>query len=46
MRYPLLAAVLLLTSSAPADEPIIEPGAKLKVEAAGGVGGEGPAWDP
>jgi gluconolactonase len=45
MRYPLLAA-LLLGSAAPADEPIFEPGAKLKVEAAGGVGGEGPAWDP
>ena len=46
MRYPLLAALLLSASPAPADEPIFEPGAKLKVEAAGGVGGEGPAWDP
>src|SRR5207253_3601468 len=29
-----------------ADEPIFEPGAKLKVEAARGSAGEGPAWDP
>jgi gluconolactonase len=29
-----------------AEEPIFEPGARLKVEAAGGVGGEGPAWHP
>jgi gluconolactonase len=29
-----------------ADEPIFEPGATLKVEAEGGVGGEGPAWHP
>lgn len=29
-----------------ADEPIFEPGAKLKVEAAKGSAGEGPAWDP
>src|SRR5438552_17777874 len=29
-----------------ADEPIFEPGAMLKVEAEGGVGGEGPAWHP
>jgi gluconolactonase len=46
VRYPLLAAVLLLASPAFADEPIFEPGGKLKVEAEGGVGGEGPAWDP
>src|SRR5581483_2510073 len=29
-----------------ARDPIFEPGAKLKVEAAGGTGGEGPAWHP
>src|SRR5436309_2440350 len=29
-----------------ADETIFASGAKLKVEAYGGVGGEGPAWDP
>jgi gluconolactonase len=29
-----------------ADEPLFEPGAKLKVESAGGSGGEGPAWHP
>jgi prolyl oligopeptidase len=28
------------------EEAIFEPGAKLKVEAGGGVGGEGPAWHP
>jgi gluconolactonase len=34
------------TRVAAAEEPIFESGAKLKVEAAGGVGGEGPAWHP
>lgn len=29
-----------------AAEPIFEPGAKLKVEAGQGAGGEGPAWHP
>src|SRR5438552_9311984 len=29
-----------------ADEDIFAPGATLKVEAEGGVGGEGPAWHP
>jgi gluconolactonase len=39
--------VLALAVAAPAaDEPIFEPGAALKVEAEGGVGGEGPAWHP
>ena len=43
-----LAAILclLIPVPAPADEAIFEPGAKLKVEAAGGAGGEGPAWHP
>lgn len=36
----------LLCSRVTAGEPIFEPGAKLKVEAAKGSGGEGPAWDP
>jgi gluconolactonase len=39
--------VLSLTASgAFAQEPIFAPGAALKVEAEGGVGGEGPAWHP
>ncbi len=47
----LLAASLCLAVAAPAwaadkDEPIFEPGAKLKVEVANGSGGEGPAWHP
>lgn len=37
---------LLLAGAAVADEPVFERGATLKVEAAGGVGGEGPAWHP
>src|SRR5262245_39055283 len=32
--------------SSRADEPIFDAGAKLKVEAEGGAGGEGPAWHP
>ncbi len=49
MRCLLLAAgsVLLLAPPArPAEEAIFAPGAKLKVEAEGGAGGEGPAWHP
>ena len=42
---PLVLAVTLSPAAA-ADEPIFEPGAKLKVEAAAGSAGEGPAWDP
>ncbi len=41
---PALAAVSLAAGAA--DEPIFEPGAKLKVEVADGSGGEGPAWHP
>lgn len=41
-----LAALILFTSSLHADEPIFEPGAKLKIEAQDGAGGEGPAWHP
>jgi gluconolactonase len=47
MRF--LAGLLLcaaLVPSARAQEAIFEPGAKLRVEAAGGAGGEGPAWHP
>ena len=38
--------ISVFASSVLAGEPIFEPGAKLKVEAANGSGGEGPAWDP
>src|SRR5262245_19145037 len=41
-----LCLLLLAPSFAAADEPIFASGAKLKVEAGGGSGGEGPAWDP
>src|SRR5438270_6700050 len=49
MRF--LASLLFCTTlafapRAAAQEPIFAPGAKLKVEAEGGVGGEGPAWHP
>jgi sugar lactone lactonase YvrE len=48
MRISTGAVVCLLCSLArlPAAEEIFAPGAKLKVEAEGGVGGEGPAWHP
>src|SRR5437764_14859676 len=36
----------LLARTATAEEPVFAPGARLKVEAGGGVGGEGPAWHP
>jgi gluconolactonase len=38
--------LLLVAPVAAAEEPIFAPGAKLKAEAGGGAGGEGPAWDP
>lgn len=41
----LLSFVALSTELSAAD-PIFEPGAKLKVEAGEGAGGEGPAWHP
>lgn len=41
-----LALLLLLASPTFAAEPIFEPNAKLKVEAEGDSGGEGPAWHP
>jgi gluconolactonase len=48
MRSPLWVAICLLIPAALAagDEPIFEPGAKLKAEAGDGAGGEGPAWHP
>jgi gluconolactonase len=48
VRFLLAAAVLGLVAcrTPAADGPVFEPGAVLKVEAGGGVGGEGPAWDP
>ncbi len=43
----LLGSLLLSLPARPAeDEAIFAPGAKLKVEAEGGAGGEGPAWHP
>jgi gluconolactonase len=43
----LLGSLLLSLPARPAEEEaIFAPGAKLKVEAEGGAGGEGPAWHP
>ncbi len=41
-----LSLLVLFSSTALAEEPIFEPNAKLKVEAEGESGGEGPAWHP
>jgi gluconolactonase len=47
MRCVVLLCALALTGSpSRAEEPIFAPGAVLKVEAANGSGGEGPAWHP
>jgi gluconolactonase len=46
MRVITLLALLVLALAAGTEEAIFAPGAKLKVEAAGGAGGEGPAWHP
>ncbi|MFO0808185.1 MAG: SMP-30/gluconolactonase/LRE family protein [Gemmataceae bacterium] len=46
MRATGIAAALAFAATACAQEPIFEPGAILKVEAANGSGGEGPAWHP
>lgn len=45
---PLLAclATALLSGCAAGGESVFGPGAKLKVEAGNGAGGEGPAWHP
>jgi gluconolactonase len=37
---------LFTASTSAADDEIFEPSAQLKVEAAGGAGGEGPTWHP
>ena len=42
----LAASLMLVCTSARGGEPIFAPGAKLKIEAEAGSGGEGPAWDP
>lgn len=41
-----LLGVVVLSAELPAADQIGEPGAKLKVEADQGAGGEGPAWHP
>jgi gluconolactonase len=46
MRLSLLIALIVITQAHGGDNGIFAPDAKLKVEAAGGSGGEGPAWDP
>src|SRR4051794_33341598 len=46
MRFLLLAALALPLARATQDDPIFAPDARLKVEAAKGSAGEGPAWDP
>src|SRR5438128_5025550 len=40
------AFLFAVTYTAAAEEPIFELGAKLKIEAGDGAGGEGPAWHP
>jgi gluconolactonase len=48
MRYVVFILLFTLSpvAAGPAEEAIFPAGAKLKVEAEGGVGGEGPAWHP
>src|SRR5471032_3211391 len=47
MRYIVMVTILSIPTALSAQEPaIFEPGAKLKVEAEGEGGGEGPAWHP
>jgi sugar lactone lactonase YvrE len=41
-----VCVLALAAPSAWCAEPIFDPAAGLKVEATGGAGGEGPAWDP
>jgi gluconolactonase len=45
LAVTLIALLGLPTAGAGADDAIFAPGAKLKVVAANGSGGEGPAWD-
>ena len=42
--FPMLLSTVCLAAGSETEE-IFAPGAKLKVEAEGGAGGEGPAWD-
>ncbi|HZY84874.1 MAG TPA: SMP-30/gluconolactonase/LRE family protein [Gemmataceae bacterium] len=44
--FVVAVSVSLLAPAGRAEEAIWAPGAKLKVEAEGGAGGEGPAWHP
>src|SRR4029077_1681484 len=47
MRSIIALTLVAFTSGLSAQEPMIfEPGAKLKIEAEGDGGGEGPAWHP
>jgi gluconolactonase len=41
-----LGVLAVAVPAVPAAEDVFEPGSRLKVEAAGGAGGEGPAWHP
>jgi gluconolactonase len=41
-----LLLLVVVPSAIAAEEPIFAPGASLKIEAADGTGGEGPAWHP
>lgn len=41
-----LLFLCLLAAPAVAEEPIFDPASKLKIEAEGDAGGEGPAWHP
>jgi len=46
MRRTAAVLMLVFATRSIADEPIFDPNAKLKFEAADGAGGEGPAWHP
>ncbi len=45
-RLVAVALVMLVASPVVAQQAIFAPGARLKIEAGDGAGGEGPAWDP
>jgi gluconolactonase len=45
-RTLVVFTVIVTVAAARAEEPIFAPGAQLRVEAANGSGGEGPAWHP
>jgi len=46
MLVPFLAALALGPAAPAGEDAVFAPDARLTVVAAGGVGGEGPAWDP